>query len=109
MGRPPAAASRPAPTAILLLPLVAAPLVLVADVASKTAVLSALQPGDAVQIVGDVVRLRLGFNSGIAFGLQADGGGVLVWLTGLIGLALIAWLVTSVRDGPAGNGLCRWG
>lgn len=99
MGRPPAAASRPAPTAIRVLPLVAAPLVLVADVASKSAVLSALQPGDAVRIIGDVVRLRLGFNSGVAFGLLTDGGGVLVWLTGLIGLALIAWLLTSVRNG----------
>ena len=80
-----------------LLPLLAAPLVLVADVASKAAVRSVLEPGDAVQVVGDLVRLRLGFNSGIAFGLLADGGGVLVWLTGLIGIALVGWLAASVR------------
>lgn len=84
-----------------LLPLLAAPLVLAADVASKAAARSALEPGDAVQIVGDFVRLRLGVNSGIAFGLLTDGGGVLVWLTALIGTALVAWLVASVRSGAS--------
>ena len=80
------------------LALLVAPLVLAADLASKGVARSVLEPGNAVPILDDVVRLRLGFNSGIAFGLLTDAGGVLVWLTGLIGIALVGWLAASVRD-----------
>jgi len=82
-----------------VLPLLAAPLVLVVDVASKAAIRAALEPGVALAIADGIVRLRLGFNSGVAFGLLTDAGGALVWLTGLIAVALVAWLVASVRDG----------
>lgn len=82
-----------------VLALLVAPLVLAADLASKGVARSVLEPGNAVPILDDVVRLRLGFNSGIAFGLLTDAGGALVWLTGLIGIALVAWLAGSVRDG----------
>ena len=73
-------------------------LVLVADVATKAAARSLLEPGEPLQVIGGLLRLRLGYNSGIAFGLLTDGGGGLLLLTGLIGLALVAWLVVSERD-----------
>lgn len=98
-GRAQRAPSRRARGYGALLPLVAAPLVLAADLTSKAAARSGLGPGEAVQVVGDLVRLRLGSNSGIAFGLLTDGSGALVWLTALVAVALVVWLVASVRDG----------
>lgn len=73
--------------------------VLLVDLASKAVVRSTLEQGSAVPILGDLVRFDLGFNSGIAFGVLADGGAALVWLTALIGLALVGWLIASARAG----------
>ena len=75
--------------------------VLVADAASKAAMLSLLEPGEAIDVVDGLVRWRLGFNTGIAFGILPSGGGVFVWLTGLIGIALIIWLLISLRQGAS--------
>lgn len=73
--------------------------VLIGDLTSKAAVNSALDPGSAIPIAGELVRFRLGFNSGVAFGLLTDAGGVLVWVTALVGIGLLAWLVVSARAG----------
>lgn len=73
--------------------------VLAGDVASKAAARAALTPGEAVPIVDVFVQLRLGFNSGVAFGLLSEHGGALVWLTGLVALALLVWLFVSLRAG----------
>lgn len=81
------------------LALLVAPAVLAADVASKAAAARALTPGESVPILDGLVRLHLGFNSGIAFGLLADAGDVLVWLTALVAAALVVWLVRSYRAG----------
>lgn len=67
-----------------------------ADLGSKAAARSVLEPGEAIRVVGGLVQLRLGFNSGIAFGL-ADGGAALAWITALIAIALVGWLALSVR------------
>ncbi|HJU31665.1 MAG TPA: signal peptidase II [Hyphomicrobiaceae bacterium] len=82
-----------------LVALATAPVVLIADVASKGAAQSALEPGAAVAIVGNVLQLRLGFNSGVAFGMLANSGDLVVWLTALIGIALTVWLVRLFRSG----------
>ncbi|GAB4577289.1 MAG: hypothetical protein Fur0022_00200 [Anaerolineales bacterium] len=50
-----------------------------------------------VQIVGQFFRLTLGYNTGVAFGLFANGG---VWplvVTGLIIIILAVWLVHTLR------------
>lgn len=79
--------------------LATAPVVLIADVASKAAAQSALEPGAAVAIIGNFLQLRLGFNSGVAFGMLANTGELVVWLTALIGIALTVWLVRLFRSG----------
>lgn len=94
-------ASRWAPAFGRLAAIAAAPVVLIADVASKAAAQSALEPGAAVAIVGNVWQMRLGFNSGVAFGMLAKTGEVVLWLTALIGIALIVWLIRLFRAGAA--------
>ena len=49
------------------------------------------------QLVGGLFRLTLGYNTGVAFGLFANGG---VWplvLTGLIIIGLAVWLIWALR------------
>ncbi len=53
----------------------------------------ALALGEPVPVVGDVVRLTLGYNTGVAFGLFAQGGPWLLVVTSAIILGLAAWLV----------------
>ncbi len=52
-----------------------------------------------IPLIGQFFRLTLGYNTGVAFGLFANGG---VWpliLTGFIILALAFWMVRAVRGG----------
>lgn len=52
---------------------------------------------EPVQLVGELFRLSLGYNTGVAFGLFANGG---VWplvLTGLIIIGLAVWLIWALR------------
>ena len=52
---------------------------------------------EPVQLVGGLFRLTLGYNTGVAFGLFANGG---VWplvLTGLIIIGLAVWLLWALR------------
>ena len=91
------------------LALATAPVVLVGDVASKVAVQSALEPGAAVAIVDEFLQLRLGFNSGVAFGMLANTGDLVVWLTAVIGIALCIWLVRQFRSGASWSSMLPLG
>lgn len=54
---------------------------------------------DPVQIIGQFFRLTLGYNTGVAFGMFANGG---VWpliVTGLIIIILAIWMVRALRTG----------
>ena len=58
-----------------------------------------LSPSTPIPLIGQFFRLTLGYNTGVAFGLFANGG---VWpliLTGLIILVLAVWMVRALRAG----------
>lgn len=73
-------------------------LVLLIDGASKDWAEQTLRLYQPLPILGGFFRLTLGYNTGIAFGMFANGG---VWplvLTGLIILGLLAWLLKALRS-----------
>ncbi|WP_245873644.1 signal peptidase II [Brevibacterium ihuae] len=72
------------------------------DLGLKVWVSGALAGGETIDL--GPVQLRLGFNSGVAFGLGADlPAGVVLSVTGLIivALAVFAWRVTPTATLPA--------
>ena len=50
-------------------------------------------------ILGQVFRLTLGYNTGVAFGLFANGGTFPLMVTGVIIVGLVIWLVGALRRG----------
>jgi signal peptidase II len=52
---------------------------------------------DPVQIIGEFFRLTLGYNTGVAFGLFANGGIGPLLVTGLIIVGLAVWFVHALR------------
>ncbi len=74
-------------------------LALVADSVSKLWAEQTLRLHRPVPILGDMFRLTLSYNTGVAFGLFANGG---IWplvITGLIIIGLAVWLVNTLRSG----------
>lgn len=51
-----------------------------------------------VPVIGDLFRLTLGYNTGMAFGIFANGGALPLILTGVIIVGLIVWLVSTMRS-----------
>lgn len=68
------------------------------DVLTKAWAERTLDLYQPVPILGQFFRLTLGYNTGVAFGLFANGGPWPAILTGLIILGLAAWLVKSLRS-----------
>lgn len=80
---------------------------IVVDLATKEMAVAALQRYRPVAVVGEWIRLTLGYNEGVAFGLFAtDGPGVLI-LSGLAMVVLAMWTVHVLRDaaGPRWSAL----
>ncbi len=50
-------------------------------------------------ILGQAFRLTLGYNTGVAFGLFANGGTFPLIVTGVIIVGLVIWLVRELRRG----------
>ncbi len=69
----------------------------------------ALAVGDSVPVVGDVFRLTLGYNTGVAFGLFALGGPWLLIVTSAIILSLTCWLLHALRIGITPFGMSPLG
>lgn len=79
--------------------LLGALMALVADGVFKAWAEQALRLHQPVPILGTLFRLTLGYNTGVAFGLFANGG---VWpfvITGLMIVGLTAWLMNTLRSG----------
>ena len=73
----------------------------VADQVSKALVVSAFQPGESVNVIGDVVRLWYVRNTGAAFSLFPGALWLFLPVTALA-LAMIVYFFRSFRDrGPA--------
>jgi lipoprotein signal peptidase len=91
--------------------LVAIPLALVIDQLSKAWALEALWPpySPGIEIL-PVLNLRLGFNTGVTFGIFAESAADAVWVLVAIKLAIVAWLAlwlrrTTLRAEAVGLGL----
>jgi signal peptidase II len=52
-----------------------------------------------IPILGQVFRLTLGYNTGVAFGLLANGGLLPLVVTGSIIAGLSVWLIYAIRSG----------
>ncbi|OJX40302.1 MAG: signal peptidase II [Chloroflexi bacterium 44-23] len=50
-------------------------------------------------VIGQAFRLTLGYNTGVAFGLFANGGIFPLIVTGIIIVGLVIWLVVVFRSG----------
>ena len=79
--------------------LLAAVIGLVVDGSTKAAAERALDLYQPVPIVGQVFRLTLNYNTGVAFSLFAEGGRAPAILSGLIIVGLSAWLVRALHAG----------
>ena len=88
----------PAPRALRRFGLIAAPIAAVIDQATKAWALDALWPpySEGVTVL-PVLNLRLGFNTGVTFGMFADSAAGAVWLLVSIKLAVVAWLLMWLR------------
>lgn len=67
------------------------------DWLSKTWIEQTLVPFQPVPLVGQFFRLTLGYNTGVAFGLFANGGSWPLIVTGLIIVGLMVWLLNAIR------------
>lgn len=77
----------------------AAALAFSADLLTKAWASAALRPHRPVPVAGELFRLTLGENPGIAFGLLGGGGAGVLVLTGAVILGLSVWVVRSLRVG----------
>ena len=50
-------------------------------------------------VLGDLLRIMLGYNTGITFGLFANSGSAPLIITGVIIFGLFAWILLAVRRG----------
>jgi lipoprotein signal peptidase len=58
-----------------------------------------LEPHQPIPVMGEVFRLTLGYNTGVAFGMFANGGLAPVVVTGLVILGLIVWFAQALKAG----------
>ena len=72
---------------------------LVLDGLTKTWAEQALVLYQPVPVIGEIFRLTLGYNSGVAFGLFAQGGILPLVVTGVVIVGLVVWLVSALRGG----------
>ncbi|GHU14058.1 lipoprotein signal peptidase [Betaproteobacteria bacterium] len=86
-------------TRLFLLWLAAAALVVVADQASKLAVLAHFQLGERLPLT-DFFNLVLVYNPGSAFSLLAGVGGWQKWLFTALALAISAWILRALWQQP---------
>lgn len=73
--------------------------VYVTDLVSKIWAEQTLTPFQPVPVIGDFFRFTLGYNTGVAFGMLANGG---IWplvMTGAIILGLVIWFTRGLYAG----------
>lgn len=81
-------------------------LALVLDALSKIWAEQMLQQHQPVPVVGEFFRLTLGYNTGVAFGMFANGGVGPLIVTGVVIAGLVIWFSRALQTGqfplPAG-------
>ena len=68
------------------------------DGASKIWAEQTLVQHEPVPIIGEVFRFTLGYNTGVAFGMFANGGPWPLIITGAVIMALILWSMMTLRQ-----------
>jgi signal peptidase II len=86
----------------------AAVAVVILDQITKNAALRALQPGERISLIGDVLGLRLARNPGGVFGLFPAGEIFFVIITAAVVVIVITWGIRS-QEFPAAFGLIAGG
>lgn len=74
-------------------------LVLALDATSKLWAEQSLQPHLPAPVLGDFFRLTLGYNTGVAFGMFANGGVGPLFVTGIVIVGLVIWFSRSLQSG----------
>jgi signal peptidase II len=74
-------------------------IVLIIDGASKIWAQQSLGLHQPVPVMGDFFRFTLGYNTGVAFGLFADGGYWPLMITGFIIAGLVLWFARALYSG----------
>ncbi len=69
------------------------------DGVSKIWAEQALAPHQPVPVIGETFRFTLGYNTGVAFGMLANGGSWPLIITGVVILGLIYWIITTLYQG----------
>lgn len=69
------------------------------DGASKIWVEQTFELHEPMPIIGEYFRLTLGYNTGVAFGLFANGGSWPLVVTAIVIVGLIVWLTNALRSG----------
>lgn len=86
-----------------ILPLLLVLAVLGLDILTKAWAEQVLTRGTPVPVVGEVARLTLGYNSGMAFGLVAGAGQAWLLVVGPLTLGLAVWFVRVLRSPQAAS------
>ncbi len=72
---------------------------LILDIISKMWAEQTLEPYQPVSVIGDFLQFTLGYNSGVAFGMFANGG---IWplvITGVVIVFLMGWFTRALYSG----------
>lgn len=72
---------------------------LILDGVTKIWAEQTLVPFEPVPVLGEFFRLTLGYNTGVAFGLFANGGPWPSIVTGIVIVGLAVWLTNALRAG----------
>lgn len=83
----------------LAAPLLALLIVFAADASTKSWAEASLVPHRPVPLLGSFLQLTLGYNTGVAFGMFADGGRAVLILTGVIIAGMLVLLAPGIRRG----------
>jgi signal peptidase II len=77
--------------------LIASLIALILDGLTKVWAVQSLEPYQPVPVIGQFFRLTLGYNTGVAFSLFANGGEWPLIVTGVIIVVLIVWIANALR------------
>jgi signal peptidase II len=72
---------------------------LILDSVTKIWAERTLEPFQPVPVINDYVRLTLGYNTGVAFGMFANGGAWPLIVTGVIIVGLVIWFSRALYTG----------
>ena len=75
-------------------------LAFLADTLSKGWAEQTLAGRPPIEVIGDTFQLDLGYNTGIAFGIFANGGAAVLIASGLVIVVLSAWVIRALWRSP---------